>query len=127
MSLGVGVFVQPKTVASMGWALGSALIVFFAITTNYSQFLVLKVLEECINYRVSVPNLSSLTNHVLGRLGLTVGACATVVTCLIANAAHLSTVSSMQHGITHGTSLANTKILGSLAVNGQWFNFSFDV
>ena len=45
VSLGMGVFVQPKVVARMGYMLGTGIIFLFALITNYSQILLLKVIN----------------------------------------------------------------------------------
>ena len=122
MSLGVGVFVQPKVVASVGWLMGTILIVLFALITNYSQFLLLRVLEDlraaeeeegddeerqgeggsesAHGTACCIPSYGVLALRVLGRPGLVAGATATMLTCLIGNAAHLSTVSAMLHDLT---------------------------
>lgn len=46
VSLGMGVFVQPKVVARLGYALGCGLIILFALITYYSQLLLLKIVNS---------------------------------------------------------------------------------
>ena len=96
ISLGIGVFVQPKVLIQVGWGTGLILLIFFALVTNYTQILVIKTLDGDYSLR----SFGSLAQKHLGRTGLFLSSFFTSLTCLIGNAAHLSTVVQMLHDIT---------------------------
>ena len=94
VSLGMGVFVQPKVVARMGYVQGTILIVLFAAITNYSQILLIMVMggEVFLTY-------GEVCKVILGDAGLVLNSITMTLTCLVANAGHLATATQMLHDI----------------------------
>ena len=81
----------------MGWALGVIVLIAFALITSYSQWLVLETIDEAY---AKTRSYGSLALKTLGKGGLLCSSFFTSLTCIIANAAHMSTVTKMLHDIT---------------------------
>ena len=96
ISLGVGVFVQPQVFASVGWATGVILLVFFGGVSCIAQVLLVMVIHSL---PAKVPSYSALASTVLGWPGVVVCSVTITLACLIANAAHMQTVAQMLHDI----------------------------
>jgi len=100
VSLGMGVFVQPKVVARMGYMLGTGIIFLFALITNYSQILLLKVINlEYEHSGKKYTSFSEVSKDLLGQAGLIANCLTMTLTCLVANAGHLATATQMLHDI----------------------------
>ena len=100
VSLGMGVFVQPKVVARLGYALGCGLIILFALITYYSQLLLLKIVNS--KYEATKKQYSSYSQvsaDLLGNTGFAVNCLTMTLCCLVANAGHFATVIQMLHDI----------------------------
>ena len=90
VSLGVGIFVQPSIFYHIGYVSGSAIVILFAVVTCYSQYL---FLLSCNGK--TYPSYGACVQSVLGKIGLAFSSVFMAITCFIANAAHMSTVSKM--------------------------------
>ena len=96
---------------SVGWAMGIILVLSFACITCYSQWLVIAVGRAHASSTYGQVAMLSL-----GRCGLILSSIFMSLTCLIANASHMSVVSKMLHKPGKLTTCATKRFLADFMV-----------
>lgn len=96
MSLGVGVFVLPLVMTSIGLVAGLLAIAIFAVWALWMQMVLIEVAEQ---YSDPIVSYENLVERSLGQVGKFSSSFFTAITLLIGNAAHMKTAVIILHDL----------------------------